>query len=79
MTPTPTPTGADRDYDVREHDDDGMVLSKEKLDVGTRSEETGKVRLRKYVTTDHENVTVPREEGEGPHRARAARWYDSGR
>lgn len=40
-------------------DEDAMVLSEEELNVGTRSEETGRVRLRKYVETEHEQVTVP--------------------
>lgn len=39
--------------------DEGMVRSEEHLRVGTESVETGRVRLRKYVVTDEEQVTVP--------------------
>ncbi len=39
--------------------DDAMTRSEEKLRVGTASEETGRVRLRKYVTTETETHTVP--------------------
>lgn len=39
--------------------DDAMTRSEERLDVGTRSEEAGRARLRKYVTTETETVTVP--------------------
>lgn len=39
--------------------DDAMTLSEERVDVGTTSQETGRVRLRKYVTTETETVTVP--------------------
>lgn len=36
-----------------------MTRSEERLRVGTESEETGTVRLRKYVVTDEQQVTVP--------------------
>jgi uncharacterized protein (TIGR02271 family) len=36
-----------------------MTRSEERLDVGTTSQEAGRVRLRKYVTTEQETVTVP--------------------
>ncbi|MBW0101814.1 DUF2382 domain-containing protein [Pseudonocardia sp. KRD291] len=48
--------------DTRDHDraDNGsMTRHEERLRVGTESEETGKVRLRKYVVTEDQQVTVP--------------------
>src|ERR671928_78126 len=39
--------------------DDAMTRSEERLDVGTRSEEVGRARLRKYVVTETETTTVP--------------------
>jgi uncharacterized protein (TIGR02271 family) len=39
--------------------DDAMTRSEERLEVGTESRETGRVRLRKYVTTETETVDVP--------------------
>ena len=39
--------------------DDAMTLSEERVEVGTRSEETGRARLRKYVTTENVTETVP--------------------
>ncbi|MEO5711751.1 MAG: PRC and DUF2382 domain-containing protein [Nocardioidaceae bacterium] len=39
--------------------DDAVTRSEERLDVGTTTEETGRVRLRKYVTTEQETYTVP--------------------
>ena len=36
-----------------------MTRSEERLDVGTTSQEAGRARLRKYVTTEQETVTVP--------------------
>ncbi|MGW0065802.1 DUF2382 domain-containing protein [Streptosporangium sandarakinum] len=39
--------------------DDAMTRSEERLDVGTESHEAGRARLRKYVVTDQEQVTVP--------------------
>ena len=39
--------------------DDAMTLSEERLDVGTRSEEVGRARLRKYVVTENVTTTVP--------------------
>jgi uncharacterized protein (TIGR02271 family) len=39
--------------------DEAMTRSEERLRVGTTSQETGRVRLRKYVTTEYETVTVP--------------------
>jgi uncharacterized protein (TIGR02271 family) len=39
--------------------DDAMTRSEERMDVGTRTEETGRARLRKYVVTENETRTVP--------------------
>jgi uncharacterized protein (TIGR02271 family) len=39
--------------------DDAMTRSEEELRVGTTQRERGRVRLRKYVTTEQEQVTVP--------------------
>ena len=38
---------------------DAMTRSEEELRVGKQTEEAGRVRLRKYVTTENETVTVP--------------------
>jgi uncharacterized protein (TIGR02271 family) len=39
--------------------DDAMTRSEEELVTGTRAKEAGRVRLVKYVETEHVNVTVP--------------------
>lgn len=39
--------------------DDAMTRSEERLNVGTESQETGRARLRKYVTTEQQTVNVP--------------------
>jgi uncharacterized protein (TIGR02271 family) len=39
--------------------DNAMTLSEERLDVGTRSEEVGRARLRKYVVNENVTQTVP--------------------
>jgi uncharacterized protein (TIGR02271 family) len=39
--------------------DDAMTRSEEELRVGTTQRERGRVRLRKYVTTEEQQVTVP--------------------
>ena len=39
--------------------DDAMTRSEERLTVGTRSEEVGRARLRKYVVTENVTETVP--------------------
>lgn len=39
--------------------DDAMTRSEEHLTAGTRDVEAGRVRLRKYVVTEQETVTVP--------------------
>lgn len=55
-----------RDRDVVDHDRDrlrdgnqSMTASEERLNVGTEQVEAGRARLRKYVTTEEETVTVP--------------------
>ena len=39
--------------------DDAMTRSEEQLHVGTEKVQTGRARLRKYVTTEQQQVTVP--------------------
>ncbi|HEV2061755.1 MAG TPA: PRC and DUF2382 domain-containing protein [Solirubrobacteraceae bacterium] len=39
--------------------DDAMTRSEEELAVGTRSQETGRARLRKHVVTENVQTTVP--------------------
>jgi uncharacterized protein (TIGR02271 family) len=39
--------------------EDAMTRSEERLVAGTRTEEAGKARLRKYVVTEQQQVTVP--------------------
>jgi uncharacterized protein (TIGR02271 family) len=39
--------------------DDAMTRSEEELEVGTAQRERGRARLRKYVTTEQQTVTVP--------------------
>ncbi len=39
--------------------DDAMTRSEERVEVGTTSQEAGRVRLRKYVTTEQETHTIP--------------------
>jgi len=39
--------------------DDAMTVSEERVNVGTRSQEAGSARLRKYVETDYVEKTVP--------------------
>lgn len=48
----------DRDHD-RTGDTDTVTAHEERLNVGTREEETGRVRLRKYTTSEKETVEVP--------------------
>ncbi|MDT7801834.1 MAG: hypothetical protein QOI78_5267 [Actinomycetota bacterium] len=49
---------ADRDKMGRD-DDRTMTRSEERLNVGTEQVETGHVRLRKYVVTEEQQITVP--------------------
>jgi uncharacterized protein (TIGR02271 family) len=39
--------------------DSAMTRSEEQLRVGTETHQAGKARLRKYVTTEHQQTTVP--------------------
>ena len=39
--------------------DDAMTRSEERLNVGTQKVETGRARLKKYVVTEQQTVTVP--------------------
>jgi len=39
--------------------DSAMTRSEEQLRVGTETRQAGKARLRKYVTTEHQQTTVP--------------------
>lgn len=39
--------------------DDAMTRSEEEVNVGTRTQETGRVRLKKYVVTEDVQMTVP--------------------
>jgi len=45
--------------DRRTGDDDAMTLSEERLNVDTQTQRTGTARLRKYVTTENVQQTVP--------------------
>lgn len=54
----PEGTGTGRDTSGPDTDD-AMTRSEEELAVGTRSQEVGKVRLRKYVVTENVTTTVP--------------------
>ncbi|MEU3272491.1 PRC and DUF2382 domain-containing protein [Saccharomonospora sp. NPDC006951] len=45
--------------DKRHAGDDTMIRSEEQLKVGTEQVETGHVRLRKYVVTEEQQITVP--------------------
>jgi uncharacterized protein (TIGR02271 family) len=52
--------GREAGYDRTDRtSDDTMTRSEEELEVGTQTRERGRVRLRKYVTTEQEQVTVP--------------------
>ena len=53
-------SGVDTGYDTSgPSTDDAMTRSEERLVAGTRTEEAGKARLRKYVVTEQQQVTVP--------------------
>jgi uncharacterized protein (TIGR02271 family) len=73
-TDTTGMTGTRTDTGTRSHDDapgtvghdtsgpttdDAMTRSEERLHVGTRSEEVGRARLRKYVVTENVTQSVP--------------------
>lgn len=40
-------------------DEAAVTLSEERLEVGTVERESGRVRLRKYIVTENETITVP--------------------
>ena len=54
-----TQTTVTRGTDDRRAGDDAMTRSEEELQVGTETRERGRARLRKYVTTETQQVTVP--------------------
>ena len=70
-TPTPTPHGTVGHDTSGPTTDDAMTRSEERLDVGTRSEEVGRARLRKYVVTRERHRDRARHPRGGPRRARA--------
>jgi uncharacterized protein (TIGR02271 family) len=41
------------------HEDSAMTRSEEQLRVGTQTREAGRARLRKYIVTEQQTVTVP--------------------
>jgi uncharacterized protein (TIGR02271 family) len=61
----PTDTGPQTDGSTVGHDtsgpttDEAMTRSEENVTIGTRDEERGRVRLRKWVETEHVTETVP--------------------
>jgi uncharacterized protein (TIGR02271 family) len=54
----PEPAGAPAPERAPERDD-AMTRSEEQLHVGTETRESGRARLRKYVVTEEQQVTVP--------------------
>ena len=62
---TDTDRDTDRDRGTVGHDtsgpttDNAMTRSEERLDVGTERTEAGRARLRKYIVSERETVTVP--------------------
>ena len=58
-TATPTTRGTVGHDTSGPTTDDAMTRSEERLNVGTRSEEVGRARLRKYVVTENVTETVP--------------------
>ncbi|UNX55252.1 PRC and DUF2382 domain-containing protein [Georgenia sp. TF02-10] len=58
-TTTYADTGTAGRHAAGDTDDDTLVRSEERVDVGTRRREAGKVRLRKYVVTENVTKTVP--------------------
>ncbi|GAB2625113.1 PRC and DUF2382 domain-containing protein [Kocuria himachalensis] len=57
-------TAVDRDRDLTDRADNGVVRHEERLHVGKEQRETGRARLRKYVVTENETVDVPLEREE---------------
>ncbi|WP_433717306.1 PRC and DUF2382 domain-containing protein [Actinoplanes sp. CA-051413] len=58
-TGTAYDTSDDRGDTSGRNTDDAMTRSEERLVADTRTEEAGRARLRKYVVTEQEQVTVP--------------------
>ena len=59
-TTTTTMAAGDHDHDHDAVGNDGTVTRhEERLNVGTETRETGRARLRKYVTTEEQTVSVP--------------------
>jgi uncharacterized protein (TIGR02271 family) len=56
---TNVPPHADHHGDSSPTADDTMTRSEERLRASTRTREAGRVRLRKHVVTEHQQVTVP--------------------
>lgn len=54
-----TVAGHDRDHQAGGRHDEGLIRSEEHLNVDTQRQEFGVARLRKYVVTENESVTVP--------------------
>ncbi|SNY42661.1 DUF2382 domain-containing protein [Paractinoplanes atraurantiacus] len=55
-------TGTSYDADRRQDEnygDGAMTRSEERLEAGTRREEAGRARLRKYVVTEQQQATIP--------------------
>jgi uncharacterized protein (TIGR02271 family) len=48
-----------RGTDTRVGSDDAMTRSEERLNVSTQREQVGRARLRKYIVTEHQQITVP--------------------
>ncbi len=78
-----TGVGTDRDRDLDRDragkDADGVTLHEEKVEVGTERQQTGKVRLRKYVVTETEQVEVPVQREEVVLEREPATGRDTGR
>jgi uncharacterized protein (TIGR02271 family) len=59
-TGTAGETDRDLGYDTSgPNTDDAMTRSEERLNVGKQGQEAGRARLRKYVVTEQQTVTVP--------------------
>ncbi|MBW3639251.1 MAG: PRC and DUF2382 domain-containing protein [Actinobacteria bacterium] len=60
LSAPPPPPAADSGHDTSgPNTDEAMTRSEERLQVGTQQVESGRARLRKYVTTSTETVQVP--------------------
>jgi len=54
-----SPTGPERTGQANGEAEEWMTRSEERIHVGTTTEQTGRVRLRKYVVTENVQRTVP--------------------